>query len=257
MNPQPLVTIVTPALNAARYLEENIDSVATQSYPRLEHVVVDGGSADGTIEILKRHPHVRWISEPDSGQSDALNKGLGLAGGEVIGWLNADDFYLPDAVASAVREFLADPTAGVVYANALLVDHAGQDLSRIRSEPFDLERALDFGNVVPQPAAFVRRSVLDEVGGLTTRYHYAMDFDLWIRIAKVAPLKYVDDEWAAFRIHRQSKTGSALKAMWHEERSVARAHGGQLFSQMFRRHLRDNYKPRAVASRLLRSVGRS
>jgi glycosyltransferase involved in cell wall biosynthesis len=256
MNPEPLVTIVTPVLNAARYLEENIASVEAQRYPRLQHVVVDGGSSDGTLEILKRHPHVQWISEPDAGQSDALNKGLGLAKGEVIGWLNADDFYLPDAVASAVRGLVAHPGAGVVYANALLVDHAGQELSRIRSEPFDLERALDFGNVVPQPAAFIRRSVLDDVGGLDTRYHYAMDFDLWLRIAKVAPLTYVDGQWAAFRIHRQSKTGSALKAMWHEERSVARAHGGQLFSTMFRRHLRDNYRPRALASRLRRSVSR-
>jgi glycosyltransferase involved in cell wall biosynthesis len=257
MNPEPLVTIVTPALNAARYLEENIASVEAQSYPRLEHIVVDGGSADGTLEILQRNPHVHWISEPDAGQSDALNKGLGLAKGEVIGWLNADDYYLPDAVASAVRRLLAHPTAGVVYADALLVDHAGQELSRLRSEPFDLERALDFGNVVPQPAAFIRRSVLDNVGGLDTRYHYAMDFDLWLRIAKVAPLTYVDEQWAAFRIHRQSKTGSALKAMWREERSVARAHGGQRFSTMFRRHLRDNYRPRAVASRLRRSVRRS
>jgi glycosyltransferase involved in cell wall biosynthesis len=257
MNRQPLVTVVTPALNAARYLEENIASVAGQSYPRLEHIVVDGGSADGTIEILKRYPDVQWISEPDSGQSDALNKGLRLARGEVIGWLNADDFYLPGAVSSAVREFLGDPTAGVVYGNALLVDHSGQELSRIRSERFDMERALDFGNVVPQPAAFIRRSVLDQVGGLTTGYHYAMDFDLWIRIAKVASLEYVDADWAAFRIHRESKTGSALKAMWHEERAVARAHGGPLFSTMLRRHFRDNYKPRAVASRLKRAVARS
>jgi glycosyltransferase involved in cell wall biosynthesis len=257
MTQEPLVSVVTPAFNAARYLEENLASVAGQSYPRLEHIVVDGGSADGTVEILERHTEVRWMSEPDSGQSDALNKGLGLAGGEVIGWLNADDFYLPGAVASAVRELAADPAAGVVYGNALLVDHAGKELSTIRSEPFDLERALGFGNVVPQPAAFIRRAVLDEVGGLTIGYHYAMDFDLWLRIAKVAPLKYIDQEWAAFRIHRASKTGSALKAMWHEERAVARAHGGRLFSPMFRRHLRDNYRPRALASRLVRSVGRS
>ena len=250
----PLVSVVTPALNAERFLEETVQSVLAQTYPAVEHVVVDGGSTDGTLDVLRRHPHVRWKSGRDAGQSDALNKGFALARGEIVGWLNADDFYLPHAVASAVRELTSDPTAAAVYGNALVVDEQGRELSRARSGPFDLERALTFGNVVPQPTVFLRKRMLDEVGGLAVRYHYAMDFDLWIRIATRAPLRYVDDYWAAFRIHRSSKTGTALRKMWHEERLVARSHGGPLFSQMLRRHLRDCYGPRVVAGRLVRAL---
>src|SRR5688572_1037654 len=98
----PLVSIVTPSLNQGRYLDEAIRSVQGQDYPRLEHVVVDGGSTDETLDVLRRHPHLRWVSEPDGGQSDAVNKGFRLARGEIFGWLNADDYYLPGAVAAAV-----------------------------------------------------------------------------------------------------------------------------------------------------------
>jgi len=251
----PLVTVVTPVLNGARFLDESIRSVLAQTHPDIEHVVVDGGSTDGTLEVLRRHPHVRWTSQQDAGQSDALNRGLAMARGEMVGWLNADDFYLPHAIASAVRELLADESTAAVYCNALVVDESGRELSRSRSEPFDLERALTFGNVVPQPTVFVRKRILDEVGGLVVRYHYAMDFDLWIRIAQRASLRYVDDYWAAFRLHATSKTGSALRKMWREERLVARSHGGPVFSQMLRRHLRDNYRPRALAGSLRSSLG--
>jgi glycosyltransferase involved in cell wall biosynthesis len=251
---EPLVSVVTPTFNAARFLEETIESVLAQTYPRLEHIVVDGDSTDGTLDIVKRYPHLRWLSEPDAGQSDALNKGFTLATGEIVAWLNADDFYLPHAAETAVAALSGDEDAAGVYSNLLVVDESGRELIRKPSEPFDLEHALRFGDVVPQPTAFFRKRVFDEVGGLAVRYHYAMDFDLWIRMAKRAPLAYVDDYWAAFRLHRDSKTGSALKKMWSEERAVARAHGGPLFSPMLRRHLRDCYGPRVLARRLVRAV---
>lgn len=247
---EPLVTVVTPALNAARFLEENIRSILAQTYPRIEHIVVDGGSTDDTLEILERYRHIRWISEPDAGQSDALNKGLALATGEIIGWLNADDFYLPHAAECAVRVLEDDRRAAAVYCNLLVVDESGRELTRTPSEAFDLERALRFGDVVPQPTAFVRKQILYEVGGLDIRYHYGMDFDLWIRIARRAPITYVDDYWAAFRLHENSKTGSALAKLWREERAVARAHGGPFFSPMLRRHLRDLYGPLPLARRV-------
>ena len=253
---QPLVSVVTPCLNALRFLPENLRSVESQDYDEIEHIVVDGGSSDGTVELLRHAEAIRWTSGPDRGQSDALNKGLTTARGEILAWLNADDYYLPHAVASAVRAFAENPDAVAVYGNVVVVDAAGRELSRAKSEPFDLDRALSFGNVIPQPAVFFRRRAFEQVGPLETSYHYAMDFDLWLRLARVGRLRYVDDYWAAFRLHPHSKTGTALKRMWREERAVSRAHGGPLLSKMLVRHSRDNYRLVDVVARAALSTRR-
>lgn len=240
MNPlpaQPLVTVVTPSLNQARFIEETIRSIAEQDYPRIEHVVVDGGSTDGTVDLLERHPGVRWISEHDEGQSQAVNKGIRLARGEVIGWLNADDIYLPGGVAAAVAALRREPEAGFVYGNYVDVDEDGAELHRNRTEPFDLRVQIDSRNLVPQPAAFVRRAALDRVGLLDEQYDFAMDFDLWIRLGRAFPAVYVDEYWAAFRLHETSKSVAQIDRFWQEQRQVSRKHGGKLLSGHLRTHL--------------------
>jgi glycosyltransferase involved in cell wall biosynthesis len=247
---EPLVSVVTPCLNGAPFAAANIRSVADQTYANVEHIVIDGGSTDGTVDILRRHGDIRWESGPDEGQSDALNKGFALASGEILGWLNIDDYYLPHAVAAAVRELQGDTELAAVYANAILVDESGTEIGRSISEPFDFDRALRVGNLVPQPTAFFRRDIFEQVGGVRTAYHYAMDYDLWLRIGKRERIRHVDDYWAAFRLHEASKTGTALKRMWREERLVSRSHGGPLLSTMLLRHYRDNYRLVNLAARI-------
>jgi glycosyltransferase involved in cell wall biosynthesis len=237
----PLVSIVTPSLDQGRFLEDAIRSVLDQDYARIEHVVVDGGSTDGTVELLGRHAHLTWISEPDEGQSEALNKALALSSGEVIGWLNADDRYLPGAVASAVAALERNPDAGMVYGNYVDVDEAGCVLNRNRSPGFSLERLINDGNLVPQPAAFVRRTVLERVGFVDPELHYAMDYDLWIRIGKVARVVHVDEYWAEFRLHPAAKSVARLDAFWREERLVSRRNGGKLLSGLLVRHVTRSY----------------
>lgn len=176
---EPLVSIVTPCRNAAASLQRCLDSVTNQDYPHLEHLVVDGSSTDGTVELLERAPGIRWVSEPDSGQSEALAKGFDLAQGVILGWLNADDELLPDAIGRVVQAFSQQLQAGWVYGRAVLCRSGGKP----KIEPVRAVRDLDlqFGNPIVQPSTFFRRSALDEVGPVDATLHLAMDLDLWLR----------------------------------------------------------------------------
>lgn len=228
----PLVSIVTPSLNQGRFIEEAIESVRAQDYRPIEHVVVDAGSTDGTVDVLRRYDDdLRWVSEPDRGQSHALNKGFALARGEILAWINADDFYLPGAVAEAVAA-ITETGAGLVYADVLRVDEQGDRRRRIPSQPWDLWHHVNDRNRIWQPAAFFTREALEAVGGLDERYHLAMDYDLWLRIGERFPVRRVDAVWAAEREHPASKTMRNQRGFYAEDRRISRAHGGRLVSPM-------------------------
>jgi glycosyltransferase involved in cell wall biosynthesis len=203
---QPLVTIITPSFNQASYLEQTIRSVLEQDYPSLEYLVVDGGSTDGSVDIIRRHADriAWWVSEKDSGQSEAVNKGLQRARGEYIGWLNSDDVYQPGAIASAVAAFQQHPDAGAVYGDALAIDAHGKAFNLMRARQYDLVDLLSF-NIICQPAAFMRRSTLQQAGYLNQGYHLLMDLLLWFEMARQAPLVYVPRVWAAARYHGTAK----------------------------------------------------
>jgi glycosyltransferase involved in cell wall biosynthesis len=237
MTVEPLVSVLTPSLNQGRFLGDAIQSVQSQDYPRIEHVVVDGGSTDETLDVLRAHPQVDWISEPDDGQSDALNKALARSRGSIVGWLNADDRYLPGAVRSAVAALHRHPECGMVYSNYLDVDQDGAVLNRNRVPEFSLERLVNDGNLVPQPTAFVRREVLDRVGFVDVDLHYAMDYDLWIRIGREYPVLHVDEYWAEFRLHPAAKSVALVRAFGREERAISRRNGGKLLSGLLVRHV--------------------
>jgi glycosyltransferase involved in cell wall biosynthesis len=231
-DPQPLVSIVTPSLNQGAYLEATIRSVAEQDYPRVEHVVVDGGSTDETLAVLERHPHVRWVSEPDDGQSDAINKGFRLARGEIFGWLNADDLYLPGAISTAV-EALVRTGAGLVHGGWRHIDEAGRTLKDVPPVAFDYERQLERANGVAQPAAFFTREAFEAVGGLDPSYRYAMDYELWLKLGKRFEVAQVDDVLAAFRFHPASKTVAETAGFGAETIRASRAHGGRRLSPLY------------------------
>ena len=185
----PLVSVVTPSFNALPFLKENIESILEQDYPSIEHIIIDGGSADGTLEVLKRYPHLVWVSEPDRGQSHALNKGFRRARGEIIGWLNADDSYQPDAVSNAVRLLLENEDADIIYSDLQVIDEAGQSIGISKAQPFDLCSLLLI-NPVKQPTVFIRRHVIEKMCGVDESLHYVMDREFWLRAGFLFNIHY-------------------------------------------------------------------
>lgn len=203
-----LVSIVTPSLNQGKFLRQAVESVLNQSYPALEYLVIDGGSTDETLDVLRSYgSRLRWLSEPDGGQSQAVNKGWRLAEGEILGWLNADDLLAPQAVARAAQTLAAHPELAGMYGDCVYIDSAGKPLRRYPAQPFDyLRLALETENFIPQPSIFLRRRWLEQVGGLDESLHYVMDYDLWLRLGLLAPLAYVPQEFSRARLHGDAKT---------------------------------------------------
>jgi glycosyltransferase involved in cell wall biosynthesis len=231
----PLVSIVTPTLNQAAYLEATIRSVLSQDYPRIEYLIVDGGSTDGSPEIIRRHQaHLSWwVSEPDQGQTAAINKGFARATGDILAWLNSDDTYEPGAVAAAANYLAENPAVGLVYANANYINAAGRVIGRFPAAPTDYRR-LRRGYVhIPQQAAFFRAGLWREHGPLDASFHFAMDYDLWTRIAARSALQYLPDRtWANFRLHASGKTIAEDDRCWPEMLRVHYRDGGRPLSLM-------------------------
>jgi glycosyltransferase involved in cell wall biosynthesis len=222
-----------------------------------EHIVVDGGSADETNAVLAGYPHVKVMHDPGIGQSHAVNMGLKASRGEVIGWLNADDRYAPDAFAGAKQALADHPDVSIVYGNARVIDRSGAAIGDLRPGPFDLSGMLNGINPIPQPAVFIRASLLSRIGLLDERLDYVMDYELWLRAAQVSRLLWVDSLWAEFRRHPSSKTESESHRFWPEKRSVARRYGGPFFSQEWRwRTLNRTYPSRLVEDLRYRILSR-
>jgi GT2 family glycosyltransferase len=243
----PLVSIVTPSLNQGRYLREALESVRAQTYAPIEHIVVDGGSTDETLAILEDFPELSWSSDPDRGQSHALNKGFALATGEILGWLNADDAYLPDAVEQGVKA-LQETGAGLVYADVTRVNDDGVNPRRIRSRPvFDLWTELNEGCGIYSPSVFFTRAALEQAGLIDETLHLTMDYDLWLRIGKQRPVAYVDAIWSIQRTHAKAKSLARTDEFWPERLRVSRRHGGRLLSPLLvRRYVRSGKVQRRV-----------
>jgi len=215
----PLVSIITPSYNQARFLEATLRSVLEQDYPNMEYLVVDGASTDGSVDIIRRYADrlTWWVSEKDSGQSEAVNKGLHRARGEIVGWLNSDDVYLPGAVSAAAAAFRSSPSAAVVYGDALAIDADGRSFNLMHARQYSLVDLMAF-NIICQPAAFMRRTVLEQVEYLDPAYHLLMDNLLWMKMARIAPLVYVPQAWAAARYHDQAKNRTRGAAYGREAR---------------------------------------
>lgn len=208
----PLVSIVTPSLNQGSFIRETIESVLSQAYPNLEYWVVDGGSTDETLEILRSYgERLRWVSEPDGGQSQAVNKGWRHAKGEILGWVNADDLLVPGAVRRAVDVLLAQPNLAGVYGDCSYIDAAGKVLRPYPTREFDygilVRETEDF---IPQPAVFLRRGVASRVGFLDETLHYVMDYDLWLRMGMYGAFAYLPQPMACLRLHQNAKTLRAV-----------------------------------------------
>jgi len=232
MNSSPLVTIITPSFNQAPYLEETINSVLSQTYPHIEYIIMDGGSTNGSVEIIKRYQSklAYWVSEKDRGQTDAINKGFARAKGEVLAWINSDDTLLPNAVEEAVRFLNENPDIGLVYGDTHYIDEHSKVIGRFPAAQTDLAR-LRRGYVhIPQQASFFRKSIWDQIGPLDPEFFFAMDYDLWVRIAGKAEIRYLPRWWANFRLHRGAKSIDADDRCWPEMLKVHYRDGGRWFS---------------------------
>lgn len=219
----PTVTVVTPSYNQAQFLEETILSVLSQDYPKIEYIIIDGGSTDGSVEIIRRYQDrlAFWASEVDRGQSHAINKGLQRASGGILAWLNSDDVYCPGAVRAAVDYFKSQPDVTLLYGRVELIYSDGTVALPFPWEDFDVQACVvHHSNPIPQPAAFFRRDAVQRVGLLDERLHYSMDWDYWIRIA-LAGLKVskIPHTLARMRLHSASKTVKGL--IEREEQMVA------------------------------------
>ncbi len=232
LSPAPRVSIVTPSYNQAAFLEETIRSVLEQDYPQIEYLVVDGGSTDGSLEIIQKYASrlAWWVSEPDGGQAEAINKGFARASGEILAWLNSDDTYLPGAVSEAAAFLGSHPEVGMVYGDANLTDEQGEVIGRFPARQTDYRR-LRRGSVhIPQQASFFRAGLWRQVGPLNPGFYFAMDYDLWVRLAKISRLRYIPRLWANFRLHEQGKTLASDERCYPEMLHVDRREGGGWFS---------------------------
>ncbi len=230
----PKISIVTPSFNQAQFLERTILSVLNQNYPNLEYIVMDGGSTDGSVEIIKKYEKrlAYWVSEKDGGQADAIGKGFRRSTGQILAFFNSDDVYLPGTLLRVGRAFREDPSVGLVYGNMCLIDENDRIIGERRLTPFVpyLSRLgmLYGGFGIYQPAAFWTKTLYDQVGGVAAEFKFAMDTDLLLRLALTgAKFRFLREYFTAFRMHSNSKT-STIRHIAREE--------GQIIRGRYRKH---------------------
>ena len=236
----PPVSIITPSFNQAPFIAETIESVLNQDYPNLEYIIVDGGSTDGSVEIIQSYADklAWWVSEKDKGQTDAINKGFARANGQILAWLNSDDTYEPNAIREAVEFLMQNPDVGMVYGDCNFIDENSYKFGKFNAAQTDLEK-LQRGYVhIPQQASFWRAELWQEVAPLDDSFYFAMDYDLWVRLAKISELRYLPGRnWANFRLHNDAKSIADDDRCWPEMMRVHYREGGSFFSLMNAKYL--------------------
>lgn len=234
----PSFAIVTPSYNTGRHVGAAVDSVLDQDYAPVDYVVMDGGSTDGTVDVLKSFgPRLTWVSERDRGQADAINRGFARTRGDVLGWLNSDDAYAPGALRAAGEFLAAHPDVAMIYGDADFIDAAGNRIGRCAHvEPvFRRRRLIHYSDFIVQPAAFFRRSAFEAVGGLDPSLNWAMDYDLWLKFAAAGfKVAYLPRVLANYRWLGDSKSAAGGWGRLREVDAVARRHGARRTPAFFR-----------------------
>lgn len=213
------ISIVTPSYNQGKYIENAIQSILNQGTVDVEHIIMDGGSTDQTVEVLKRYPHLIWKSEKDRGQTHALNKGMKLCTGEIVGWINSDDFYERDIFATVLEAFSDPSIQWVIGKQPLYFDETGS-IKPDTTPGITYERLLNNPDILRQAPAFFRKSFLDKFLPLDESLHMTMDLDLWLRMSKVASPKMFSNTFAYFRIQKDQKTNGELTGKQLQEMLV-------------------------------------
>jgi glycosyltransferase involved in cell wall biosynthesis len=224
----PKISIIVPTLNQARFIEETIQSVLSQNYPNLELIVLDGGSTDGTLDILQKYSDsLTWISEPDKGQVDAINKGLKMVTGDIVAYLNSDDIYTPNALLTVGKYFLDHPDAQIVTGKCVNINENGDEVRPLvkHYKNFWLLLGVDSFlmvlDYVSQPSTFWRTELVNTIGFFDPQFRNAMDYDFWMRIPRHNKLNFINQYLSKFRIYPTSITSSNSRAQYDDELRVA------------------------------------
>jgi len=216
------ITIVTPSFNQGMFIEDTIRSVMRQDHREVEHIVVDGGSTDGTVDILKKYPHLRWISEKDSGQSNAINKGFRMASGDVLAWLNSDDMYEENVFGAVAGHFASHPDCMLMYGDITFIDRTGKKLFEVRGRTMDYASLLENPDRVRQPSCFWRRELVREIGGIDESLHVVLDLDFFLRAGARFRFDYLAKNLSLFRYYAQGKSLSLARKQVREIYGVYR-----------------------------------
>lgn len=229
----PTISIVTATLNQAPFLEEAICSVLDQSYPPFEYIIIDGGSTDGSVEIINKYHHriTYWVSEPDKGQSHALNKGFRRTTGDIVAWLNSDDMYPEGTFEAIAAEFRKDPQLDIVYGNKAFVDENGFQFDELKYTRIWYPMLIAIGSVLPQPAAFWKRSLFDRVGYLDESFRFSMDREFMCRAAKVARRKHIRRATCLFRWQPHQKSQTLAQVGREEGEIIKTRYGSAAFGK--------------------------
>ncbi|MGR9107477.1 MAG: glycosyltransferase family 2 protein [Gammaproteobacteria bacterium] len=248
----PKVSIITPSYNQVRFLEQTILSVLHQNYPNIEYIVIDGGSTDGSVEIIKKYEnHIDyWISEPDGGQSQAINKGMLQATGDIVAWLNSDDLYFPNAVSQAVEEFRRKPDLALFYGNCVFIDEHGKFIRYFTEvECWNEDRLRNYTDFIMQPTTFFSRAKLNLAGFLDETLHFGMDWDLWCRLASTGEVCYKNVIIAANRDYKETKTNSGSWARLRELLTINIRHMTGIWPHAFFGFCGTEFRQKADAAR--------
>ena len=245
----PLISIVTPSFNSRKYILETVHSVIRQSYPNFEYFIMDGGSTDGTGDLLRSFGgKIKWVSERDAGQSDAINKGFLRVRGDIVSWINSNDYYLPGAFEIVGRYFMDHPEVDFVFGKAILISQSGESLgdydctgsaeellaaNHVRRGHFEKLLNLQAG-WIPQPTAFWRTSLMKKAGLLDVGLHYAMDYEYWLRLGRIGNIHFINSYLGAYREHDDSKSTNARR-QWQEVLRINWKYGGRFLSGVQKR----------------------
>ncbi len=216
------LSIITPSFNQGMFIEQTIKSVLAQDHDDIEHIVMDGGSTDNTREILARYPHLKWVSERDRGQSDAINRGFQKATGEIVAWLNSDDWYEPNVLGSVARYFAENPGCMVVYGDIAFADKQGRKLLSYKGDTINYKSLTECPDIVRQPSFFWRKKLVDQQGGVDESLHLVMDFDFFLRAARKWQFHHLPITISCYRYYDENKSLSLGRLQAREILSVYR-----------------------------------
>jgi glycosyltransferase involved in cell wall biosynthesis len=243
MEKEPLLSIVTPSYNQGAFIEETLGSVLHQDYSHFEYIVIDGNSTDNTLAVIRRYgARIKWLSEPDRGQADAINKGFGMAEGEILAWINSDDTYHPGALKTVAEWFSKNPQIVMIYGEAHFIDRMGRITGEYPTEEFDLKRLADTCFIC-QPTVFMRAGVFQDIGLFDTNLHTCMDYDYWIRIGKYYPsdrIAYLKDIYLAnSRMYDENKTIRRRKEVYKEVMKTQKKYFGRYSRMWIRGYIKE------------------
>jgi glycosyltransferase involved in cell wall biosynthesis len=236
----PKISIITPSYNQGKYIEETILSVLSQNYPNLEYIVIDGESTDNTVPILEKYSKfIKWVSEPDNGQTHAINKGLRMASGEILAYLNSDDLYEPDTLFTVANFFKQREDIAMVYGDVLHINERSEITDFYRPGIINLRKYLMWDFYLPQPSVFFRRSVIGKIGYFDERLHLAMDYDYWLKIILGLKTHYIPQVFSRVRKYPEAKS-RALDYLYHDERLL-------ILDSAFKNHFIEQYRKNAYS----------